>query len=608
MIYRDRLHRKFLQTRLNTDFERYRQFRNQVTKWQRLAKRAFVSDLVAKKVHPSNLWSAIKVCQFNGLSPRSSTTNTPTASSLNSYFASITSSNHKVALESVVLSNPGAHVDICNLPLITPSTCSALISDLKPKTSSGVDTVSAVVLRSCPETLSTPLSVIINSSITSTSFPVQWKSAIIHPLHKKGLTSTCANYRPISMLPAASKVAEMYIVDILTDHLERNNLLHPLQSGFRRGHSTQSLLLYLTDSWYKSLDKGDMVGVVYLDIAKAFDTINHSLLLHKLKVQFHLSDQMCQWIKCYLSNRVQAVAVNGTVSPYLPIGSGVPQGSVLGPLLFSMYINDLPAATTSPSQTALFADDTTIFASGKTADCISSSLNTTLSSVNQWLISNGLSLNVAKSKCMLIHSNRKRPSSLNIVFNGSSLEQVQTFKLLGVIIDHHLLWRPHIDSVVKSVSRNVQLMRRLSWFLPVNSLKAFYFAYIATSFDYCSLVWDPCCYTDSTRLQRLQNYAGRIILKVPKSSSATKVLSTLNWTSLSDRRHQKLFSLSQELLQPKSGKSAPLYLRNLLTNMSDIHHYYTRGAARGHLHVNQVHREYGKKAISYRLTQLRNSY
>ena len=157
------------------------------------------------------------------------------------------------------------------------------------------------------------------------------------------------------MLPAASKVVELYIVDILTDHLKRNNLLHPLQSGFRRGHSTQSLLLYLTDSWYKSLDKGDMVGVVYLDIAKAFDTINHSLLLHKLKVQFYLSDQMCQWIKCYLSIRVQAVAVNGTVSPYLPIGSGVPQGSVLGPLLFSMYINDLPAATTSPSQTALLS-------------------------------------------------------------------------------------------------------------------------------------------------------------------------------------------------------------------------------------------------------------
>ena len=210
---------------------------------------------------------------------QSSVTNTPSASSLNSYFASITSANQAVVYDSVVPPSPSAHVDVCNLPLISPSTCTALLSELKPKTSSGVDTISAVVLRSSPEALSTPLSAIINSSITSSSFPSQWKSAIIHPFHKKGPTSICSNYRPMSMLLAASKVAEMYVVNILTDHLERNNLLHPLQSGFRCGHFTQSLLLYLTDSWYKSLDSRDMVGVVYLDIAKAFDTINHSLLL-----------------------------------------------------------------------------------------------------------------------------------------------------------------------------------------------------------------------------------------------------------------------------------------------------------------------------------------
>ena len=248
MIYRDRLHRKFVQTRLNTDYQRYRQFRDQVTKWQRSVKTFYVSDLVAKKVHPSNLWSAIKVCKYNDLSFKSSVTNTLSASSLNSYFASITSANQAVVYDSVVPPSPYAHVDVCNLPLISPSTCSALLSELKPKISSGVDTVTAVVLRSSPEALSTALSAIINSSITSSSLPSQWKSAIIHPFHKKGPTCICSNYRPISMLPAASKVAETYIVNILTDHLERNNLLHPLQSGFRRGHSMQSLLLYLTES------------------------------------------------------------------------------------------------------------------------------------------------------------------------------------------------------------------------------------------------------------------------------------------------------------------------------------------------------------------------
>ena len=200
-----------------------------------------MSDLVVKKVCPSNLLSEIKVCKYNGLSSQSSVTNTPSAPSLNSYFASITSANQAVVYDSVVPPSPSAHVDVCNLPLISPSTCTALLSELKPKTSSGVDTISAVVLRSSPEALSTPLLAIINSSITSSSFPSQWKSAIFNPFHKKGPTSICSKYRHMSMLLAASKVAEMYVVNILTDHLERNNLLHPLQSGFRCGHFTQSL-------------------------------------------------------------------------------------------------------------------------------------------------------------------------------------------------------------------------------------------------------------------------------------------------------------------------------------------------------------------------------
>ena len=172
---------------------------------------------------------------------------------------------------------------------------------------------------------------------------------------------------------------------------------------------------------------------------------------------------------------------------------------------------------------------------------------------------------------MLVHSRRRSLSPLHITFNGSSIKQVETFKLLGVITDLHLHCRPHINSVVKSVWRNIQLMRRLSGFWSTNVLKAFYFAYFATSFDYCSLVWDTCCSSDSTHLQC------RTILKLPKSSSATEALSTLHGTSLSERWQQKLLSLGQHLLQPKFGN-----LRNLLTNVSDVHHH-TRGSAWGHL-------------------------
>ena len=239
--------------------------------------------------------------------------------------------------------------------------CESLIQWLKPKRSTGCDTVSPIVLKAAPEHLSLPLSCVINSAISWEQVPSSWKSAIVHSLHKAGPTDICANYRPISILPAASKVMEMYVADLLKAHLE-HILLYTLQSGFRLGHSTQSLLLRLTDSWYKSLDKGDYVGVVFLDISKAFDTVNHQLLLHKLQTQFHLSPSLL--LESYLHQRNQVVLANGSQSASGDIPSGVPQGSILGPIFFSMFINNLPAAVNSSVTTALFADDSTFSTPG----------------------------------------------------------------------------------------------------------------------------------------------------------------------------------------------------------------------------------------------------
>ena len=369
----------------------------------------------------------------------------------------------------------------------------ALISNLISSKSASFDAISSIILKSSPDQLSVPLTNIINTSIKNQSFPPQWKSALVYPLHKSGPISVCSNYRPISILPAASKVFELYIADILRHHLEYNSLLYPLQSGFRCGHSTQSLLLYLTDSWYKSLDNNQLVGVVFLDISKAFDTINHDLLLHKLKVQFKLSDSLCCLLRSYLSQRFQAVSYNGSTSEFLSINSGVPQGSILGPILFSMFINDLPNTIQSSVTTALFADDSTFFVSGNNVDSIELSLNNALSAIHSWMVSNGLCVNLSKTKSMLIHSSRKHPPPLKIVFNGSPIEQVVKFRLLGVVVDQHLKWNHHIDYILKIIVRNLHLLRRISWFLPRQTLITFYFSYIASHFNYCSLVWDPCC-------------------------------------------------------------------------------------------------------------------
>jgi hypothetical protein len=315
---------------------------------------------------------------------------------------------------------------------------------------------------------------------------------------------------------------------------------------------------------------------------------------------------MCQFIRSYLDNRQQAVCVDNHLSSFVKVNAGVPQGSVLGPILFSMFINDLPSTIRLPSNTALFADDTTIYCTGESTDIIASALNSALSSVKSWMRNNGLKLNLSKTKCMLIHQRRSHPPPLNITFNDCCIEQVSTFKLLGVIIDEHLHWSPHVNQTVKGISNNLCLMRRLSWFLPKEALISFYHAYIGSSFNYCSLVWSVCSCTNSKRLQCLQNYAARIILRRSRMSSASEALNILNWKPLTNQREEKFIKLCKQLIQPNSA-GTPSYLRLLAEPIASTHSYATRSATRGHLTTRAIRSKYGKKAFSYRMAKAWNA-
>ena len=350
-----------------------------------------------------------------------------------------------------------------------------------------------------------PLSSILNSSISSSTFPLSWKCSSVRPLHKGGDHGCLSNYRPISILPACSKLLEKCVQMQLSHHLSSNNLFFSKQSGFRSGHSTQSLLLYCTDKWYKSLDCREYVAVLFLDVSKAFDTVNHALLLSKLQL-LGLSSSSLSWFKSYISNRSQVTCIlDSTSSPGFP-SCGVPQGSVLGPTLFSAFINDLPQML-PPDSTVLFTDDTTIFLSGKDPHSLNSSLQSCLDLANIWMTDNGLKLNASKTKCMLIHSSRAKCSpSLNLHLSDKVIEQVRTFKFLGVYINDTLTWGDHVDKVISNVSRKINLLRRLSWFLPQSLLVLYLKSYVLPSFDYCDVVWNSCTKKDSDRLQTLFNY------------------------------------------------------------------------------------------------------
>ena len=310
-----------------------------------------------------------------------------------------------------------------------------------------------------------------NKSVKKREFLVLWRAARVIPIFKRDKSSK-ENYRPISVLPVVSWLFERLLYNQLYQQLHTNDLLAPSQSGFRTLYSTATALLKCTDDWYSGLDVGEYVGVMFIDLKKAFDTVDHQILIHKLAYYGNRSSELV-WFKSCLSSRSQFTRVNGVDSKVQNIGIGVPQGSCLGHLLFLLYINDRPKVINN-AKVCMYADGTSLSSQNHSLYQLNRALNQDLKALDKWLRGNKLSLTVAKTHSMVIATKQKlavlkSPTEhLNLYIHDKDLDGVQSIRHLGVHIDNTLDWKKHIQEVSKNISRSLGMIKYVNRFSPVH--------------------------------------------------------------------------------------------------------------------------------------------
>ena len=422
-----------------------------------------------------------------------------------------------------------------------------ILKSLASNTSLDLDSISMKLLKSLSTYISVPVSHIFNLSLTKGIFPKNLKTSRVVPIFKSGDPKNVDNYRPIALVSTLAKVLEKIVAIRLFNYLDINKLLYKHQYGFVKGRSTEQSLLQVTNFISSALNENKYCISIFLDIKKAFDTVDHQILLGKLK-KLGIKGTALLWFESYLSERMQVVDIDGTLSPTKTINIGVLQGSVLGPLLFLCFINDFPLSTIL--LTILFADDTTVLDQDDDLAVLINRCNTEMQKIALWFRANKLVVNANKTKFMIFHTRGKKVNlngntlffnaneinapvdpnlivTLERIHNGNTSSLDKTFKLLGVLLDENLSFEPHISYTCNKISRAIFCLNRIKNFMPTKLLRNIYFALVHPHFLYCSIILSCATQTNIKRLVKLQKKAIRIIAKA-KYNEHTKDLFLLH--------------------------------------------------------------------------------
>ncbi len=424
-----------------------------------------------------NMWKGIKQLVTLKQSP------TPLTSIIEVGNVKLTDSKLIANVFNNYFSNIGSNI-ANGIPTVTTTFQDYLISNLNNSKSAGPFIIPTKLLKMLKSILSAPLAHLFNCSFSSGIVPDKLKVARIIPVYKKGPKIHVSNYRPISLLSIFNKILERIMYKRIINFLEKNQTIFHGQYGFWSNNSTSHALLLITNKIQLAIEDGMFAYGIFLDLKKAFDTVNHNILLKKLE-HYGIRGLPLQWFSLYLRNRKQFVSIGNVVSDQKSITCGVPQGSVLGPLLFLLYVNDFSKSATS-LDFHLFADDSNLFYfTNRNLEVLESNLNERLLKVHEWLCANKLALNVEKSNFVLFRPVQKKPNCiLNLKICDQQITEKQSINYLGILMGCHLNWKNHILELSKKISRGIGILLKLRNFVSTQILRQIYYTIIYSFLTY----------------------------------------------------------------------------------------------------------------------------
>ena len=579
METRKKYHNTAKTTNSADDWKTFRQYRNFVTSEIRKSKSQYLNDLDDKASDPNTFgqkdwWKLVR--SFLAKKGMDSDYIPPIplnnvvyysdkdkANIFNTFFIEQSSiENNDDALPNV----PFLTCEI-NEIVLTASEVKEVISKLDTSKATGPDLIhNRLLIESLPILLN-PLTDLFNRCLDEKKFTAQWKTAHVTPVHKKGQKDSCNNYRPVSLLSCVGKVLERCVHHHIFQFLNENEIITPHQSGFIPGDSTINQLLCIYNDLCVSFDKKITTQSVFFDISKAFDRVWHRGLLVKLE-SAGIRGKLLEFLSNYLSDRLQCVVIKGQKSDFKNVTAGVPQGSVLGPLLFLVYINDI--VNDIESDIKLFADDTSMSLALNDPYKRQDILNSDLNKINDW--ANSWKVRFNEGKTELLNFARNNHPIHDLTFGSATLHNTQSHKHLGIIFQTNCKWDEQIKSIISKVNLLLSCLKTYKYKLSRKALETMYKSFVLPHFDYADVIWDNCTEEQSNTLEQLHLDGIRTIIGGVRGTSHSKLYEESGFCSLKDRRkHHKLI-----LFYKMINGMCPAYLNNLAPKLVSERNPYHR--------------------------------